>query len=171
MKDRPNMPGTIDEWPNWRIPLPEVAREIESDPLVLPVAAALDDGVAESEPLIYRRAVMIEGLPLWLAQTNCWIVAPEGPGGECVLIDAPPDPTNILKRLAHHELRLVALFNTHGHVDHIGGVAPWCTTRSWATRTSRSASTTPTATCCSTPWARAGCSARISKASTCVRPS
>jgi glyoxylase-like metal-dependent hydrolase (beta-lactamase superfamily II) len=66
--------------------------------------------------------MMIEGLPLWLAQTNCWIVAPDGRGGECVLIDAPPDPKSILDRLAHHELRLVALFNTHGHVDHIGGV-------------------------------------------------
>jgi glyoxylase-like metal-dependent hydrolase (beta-lactamase superfamily II) len=67
---------------------------------------------------------MIEGLPLWLAQTNCWIVAPQGPGGECVLVDAPPDPTNILKRLSHHRLRLVALLNTHGHVDHVGGVGP-----------------------------------------------
>jgi hydroxyacylglutathione hydrolase len=65
---------------------------------------------------------MIEGLPLWVAQTNCWIVAPDGPGGECVIIDAPPDPTNIVKRLAHHELRLAALFNTHGHLDHVGGV-------------------------------------------------
>lgn len=66
--------------------------------------------------------MLIEGLPLWIAQTNCFLVAPNGPGGECVLIDAPPDPHAIIKRLEHHGLRLVALFNTHGHVDHVGGV-------------------------------------------------
>jgi hydroxyacylglutathione hydrolase len=66
--------------------------------------------------------MLIEGLPLWLAQTNAWIVAPGGAGGECVLIDAPPDPTTIIERLEHHGLKLVALFNTHGHIDHIGGV-------------------------------------------------
>lgn len=66
--------------------------------------------------------LMIEGLPLWLAQTNAWIVAPDGPGGECVLIDAPPDPSSLLQRIAHHDLKLVALLSTHGHVDHVGGV-------------------------------------------------
>ena len=67
--------------------------------------------------------MLIEGLPLWLAETNAWIVAPQGPGGECVLIDAPPNPRAILDRLAHHGLRLVALLSTHGHVDHIGGIS------------------------------------------------
>jgi glyoxylase-like metal-dependent hydrolase (beta-lactamase superfamily II) len=67
-------------------------------------------------------AMLIEGLSLWLAETNAWIVAPSGPGGECVLIDAPPDPSAILGRLAHHGLRLVALLSTHGHVDHVGGI-------------------------------------------------
>jgi glyoxylase-like metal-dependent hydrolase (beta-lactamase superfamily II) len=66
--------------------------------------------------------MLIEGLPLWIAETNAWIVAPSGPGGECVLIDAPPDPSAIIGRLQHHGLRLVALLSTHGHLDHIGGV-------------------------------------------------
>ena len=57
-----------------------------------------------------------------MAQTNCWIVAPQGPGGEAVLIDAPPDPASIVARLNEHGLKLVAIFNTHGHLDHIGGV-------------------------------------------------
>src|SRR5919199_1461612 len=66
---------------------------------------------------------MIEGLPLWVASTNAWIVAPSGPGGECLLVDAPPDPMAIVQRLKEHDLRLVALLATHGHVDHIGGVS------------------------------------------------
>lgn len=65
---------------------------------------------------------MIEGLRLWVAGTNSWIVAPGGPGGECVLVDAPPDPSAILGRLREHGLRLVALLATHGHVDHVGGI-------------------------------------------------
>lgn len=65
---------------------------------------------------------LIAGLPLWLAQTNCWVVAPLGRGGECVLIDAPPDPARIVQVLREHELRLVAILSTHGHIDHIGGV-------------------------------------------------
>ncbi|GAC1541959.1 MAG: MBL fold metallo-hydrolase [Acidimicrobiales bacterium] len=65
---------------------------------------------------------LIEGLPLWVAETNAWFVAPSGPGGECVLIDAPPDPARILERLAALDLRLVALLSTHGHLDHVGGI-------------------------------------------------
>lgn len=68
----------------------------------------------------------IAGLRLWIAGTNAWVVAPTGDGGECVLVDAPPDPAAILHHLDQRGLRLVALLATHGHVDHIGGVGEVC---------------------------------------------
>jgi 4-alpha-glucanotransferase len=42
--ERPNMPGTVDEWPNWSIALPVPLEEAEEDPRVLAVAKALHDG-------------------------------------------------------------------------------------------------------------------------------
>jgi glyoxylase-like metal-dependent hydrolase (beta-lactamase superfamily II) len=68
----------------------------------------------------------IAGLRLWIAGTNAWIVAPTGDGGECVLVDAPPDPGAVLAHLDEHGLRLVALLATHGHIDHVGGVGELC---------------------------------------------
>ncbi|MGH9150393.1 MAG: MBL fold metallo-hydrolase [Acidimicrobiales bacterium] len=67
--------------------------------------------------------MLIEALSLWLAGTNAWFVAPDGAGGECVLVDAPPDPAAIAGYLADRQLRLVAILATHGHVDHVGGIA------------------------------------------------
>jgi len=70
--------------------------------------------------------VIIAGLRLWIAGTNAWVVSATGAGGECVLVDAPPDPGAILGHLEENGLRLVALLATHGHVDHIGGVGEVC---------------------------------------------
>jgi 4-alpha-glucanotransferase len=49
VEERPNMPGTIDEWPNWRIALPFTLEEIEAHPLPRAVAAALDRRGRETE--------------------------------------------------------------------------------------------------------------------------
>jgi 4-alpha-glucanotransferase len=37
---QPNLPGTIDEYPNWRIPLPETLEQLRADPRVEEVTAA-----------------------------------------------------------------------------------------------------------------------------------
>jgi 4-alpha-glucanotransferase len=39
--DRPNMPGTMTEWPNWSLALPMPLEEVESSPLANEVASAL----------------------------------------------------------------------------------------------------------------------------------
>lgn len=36
---QPNLPGTIDEYPNWRLPLPETLEELQADPRVAEITA------------------------------------------------------------------------------------------------------------------------------------
>ncbi len=59
-------------------------------------------------------------LPLWLAETNAYIVA-RARGGPAVVVDAPPDPAPIVDTLVEHDLSLVGALLTHGHIDHTGG--------------------------------------------------
>ncbi len=51
VEERPNMPGTLDQWPNWRIALPMPLEEIETHPGPCAVAAALDRRQGPSGPL------------------------------------------------------------------------------------------------------------------------
>jgi 4-alpha-glucanotransferase len=39
--ERPNMPATTNQWPNWSIPLPEPIETLEKDPLAVSIARAL----------------------------------------------------------------------------------------------------------------------------------
>lgn len=41
VEGRPNMPGTVDQWPNWSVALPMPLEDFERDPIVLQVAGAL----------------------------------------------------------------------------------------------------------------------------------
>ncbi len=64
--------------------------------------------------------IVVDGRPLWLAQTNCYVLAPER-GGPAAIVDAPPDPAAVGALLARYDLVPVALLVTHGHIDHVGG--------------------------------------------------
>ncbi len=64
--------------------------------------------------------MLVDSVVLWLAQTNCYVVAPE-PGGPCVVVDAPPEPRRVAELCAKYDVTPVAVLATHGHVDHIGG--------------------------------------------------
>ena len=64
--------------------------------------------------------MLIASESLWLAGTNCYLLAAER-GGLAVAIDAPPDPEAIARMARTHALTVVALVVTHGHVDHAGG--------------------------------------------------
>jgi 4-alpha-glucanotransferase len=44
VEERPNMPGTTDEWPNWCIGLPESLEDLEKTPLAARVADLLGRG-------------------------------------------------------------------------------------------------------------------------------
>jgi 4-alpha-glucanotransferase len=50
VRERPNMPGTIEEWPNWRLALPTPIDELLLHPTVRRVAAAMRDGRASPAP-------------------------------------------------------------------------------------------------------------------------
>ncbi len=66
--------------------------------------------------------LLIDGRSLWLAETNCYVIAPER-GGPCVIIDAPDDVEGIAAMLAANDLYPQALLVTHAHIDHAGGAA------------------------------------------------
>jgi glyoxylase-like metal-dependent hydrolase (beta-lactamase superfamily II) len=66
--------------------------------------------------------LLIDGRSLWLAETNCYVVAPES-GGPCVVIDAPDELDAIAEMLARNDLYPQALLVTHAHIDHAGGAA------------------------------------------------
>jgi len=67
--------------------------------------------------------LLIKTIPAWVAETNAYVVADE-PGGQAILIDAPPDPEKIGAYLAEIDVALVGIVLTHGHIDHTGG-AGW----------------------------------------------
>lgn len=64
--------------------------------------------------------MLIRRIPAWVAETNAYVVATE-PGGQAIVVDAPPEPEKVGAVVAELDLAVVAVLLTHGHVDHTGG--------------------------------------------------
>lgn len=73
-------------------------------------------------PASLTHPLLVEGIPIWLFEANAWLVAPEGPGGDCMVVDVPPSPGALVDRIEVLDLRPVAIVLTHAHLDHACGV-------------------------------------------------
>ncbi|MDR2280805.1 MAG: MBL fold metallo-hydrolase [Gordonia sp. (in: high G+C Gram-positive bacteria)] len=62
--------------------------------------------------------MLIAGFAAGMFQTNCYLVA-EGPGSDAIIIDPGQDAApSVREALAEYSLNPVAIFLTHGHLDH-----------------------------------------------------
>jgi len=68
-------------------------------------------------------ALCVEQLPLGPIGTNCYVVRPSTEAAEAVVVDPSGDATDIHLRLAQLGARCAGILVTHGHWDHLVGVA------------------------------------------------
>ncbi|MGE5559887.1 MAG: MBL fold metallo-hydrolase [Chloroflexota bacterium] len=66
--------------------------------------------------------MLIERIPAGKYSANCYVVA-DDTTGQAAVIDPGGDVDDIMEFLRQRQLKLVAIINTHGHFDHIGGNA------------------------------------------------
>lgn len=65
----------------------------------------------------------IDRLTIGDFETNCYVVRKDESAEECLVIDTGLDSRDMIAFLAQHALTPTAVVLTHGHVDHIAGLA------------------------------------------------
>ncbi len=68
-------------------------------------------------------AMEIDCLVLGLYETNCYVLRKDAAVSKCVVIDTGLDTNGMVEYLTAKKLEPAAVVLTHGHADHIGGVA------------------------------------------------
>jgi hydroxyacylglutathione hydrolase len=68
-------------------------------------------------------ALAVEQHPLGPFQTNCYIIRSTADAAEAVVVDPSGDAASIVARLETVGARCAAILVTHGHFDHVYGVA------------------------------------------------
>ena len=65
----------------------------------------------------------IDCLALGAYETNCYVLRGSEAAKDCLIVDAGLGADQLIKFLQEHKLNPVSVILTHGHIDHIEGVA------------------------------------------------
>ena len=65
----------------------------------------------------------IDHLILGVYETNCYVLRSDDAAEDCLIIDTGLDAGKLINFLNENKLNPVALVLTHGHIDHIAGLA------------------------------------------------
>jgi hydroxyacylglutathione hydrolase len=68
-------------------------------------------------------AIVVDRFALGPLQANCYVVRADGPAPDGVVVDPGGEAQELLLQLERLNMTCAAILVTHGHFDHLGGVA------------------------------------------------